>query len=55
MGPKTERENVDRLDKEDVAEESVERVMAIVRELGSPPASATSDHCELYDQEGLPG
>jgi antitoxin VapB len=48
------REKVDRLDREQDIDAVVARVMRIVRESGPRAADKTSDHSNLYDDEGLP-
>ncbi|MBK1623151.1 type II toxin-antitoxin system VapB family antitoxin [Afifella marina] len=48
------REKIVALDREQDVEATVARVMTIVHDLGPPPAGATSDHSDLYDEGGLP-
>jgi len=47
-------EKLERLAKQRDAEARIARVKAMLDELGPPPAGLSSDHSDLYDEEGLP-
>ena len=48
------REKLARLEREQDEEALVARVMRIIRESGPTPPGITSDHSELYGDDGLP-
>jgi antitoxin VapB len=48
------REKLERLAKRRDAEARIARVRRELDKLGPPPAGLSSDHSDLYDEEGLP-
>lgn len=48
------REKLERLDMGRDKQARVERIRAMLDELGPPPPGLTSDHSDLYDEDGLP-
>ena len=48
------REKLDRLQRASDADERIARLRAMLDELGPPPPGLTSDHSDLYDDDGLP-
>ena len=48
------REKLARLERENGREGRIERLRAMLDELGPPPPGLTSDHSDLYDEDGLP-
>ena len=48
------REKLERLEREKDREHRIERLRALLDELGPPPPGLTSDHSDLYGDDGLP-
>lgn len=48
------REKLERLEKDRDAQGRLKRIRAMLDELGPPPPGLTSDHSDLYDEDGLP-
>jgi antitoxin VapB len=48
------REKLKRLEKRRDAESRIARVRSMLEEVGPPPPGLTSDHSDLYDEDGLP-
>ena len=48
------REKLERLRKERESDERIAWLKAMLDELGPPPPGLTSDHSDLYDDDGLP-
>ena len=48
------REKLDRLKRTKDTDERIARLRAMLDELGPPPPGLTSDHSDLYDDDGLP-
>ena len=48
------REKVERLEKLREVDAKVARIRALIEEVGPPPPGLTSDHSDLYDEDGLP-
>lgn len=48
------REKIERLDRASNAEAKYQRIKQLVEALPPPPPGLTSDHSDLYDDDGLP-
>lgn len=48
------REKLDRLEKQRDTEARLARLRKMIEETGPPPPGLTSDHSDLYDDDGLP-
>ena len=48
------RDKLERLRRERDSEERIAWLKAMLDELGPPPPGLTSDHSDLYDDDGLP-
>ena len=48
------REKLDRLERERDRHHRIERLRAMLDELGPPPPGLTSDHADLWDEDGPP-
>ena len=48
------REKLERLRRKRDSEERIAWLKAMLDELGPPPPGLTSDHSDLYDDDGLP-
>ena len=46
-------EKLQRLQEEEDRENQIAEVLALIKSLGPPPPGLTSDHSDLYDEEGL--
>ena len=47
------REKLERLERDRDREARIQRLRAMLDELGPPPSWLTSDHSDLYDDDGL--
>lgn len=48
------RERLDRIERERSVQEKIRRIDAILAKLPPVPPGVTSDHSDLYDDDGLP-
>jgi antitoxin VapB len=48
------REKLERIERVRDSEERIARLKKMLDELGPPPPGLTSDHSDLYDEDGLP-
>ncbi len=48
------REKLERLDKQGDRQAQIARIRKMLDELGPPPPGLTSDHSDLYGEDGLP-
>jgi antitoxin VapB len=48
------REKLERLEKQRDVEARIARLKAMIDEVGPPPQGLSSDHSDLYDEDGLP-